>query len=338
MTSLHQWMAEMMPAVEEHLKREVAQVEADLYHDLRYMLEYHMGWEGPGAGPDAQGKRIRPLLVLLCCQAAGSEWRKALPVAAAVELLHNFSLIHDDIQDQSPQRRGRNALWVDWGIAQAINAGDLMFSLANQSVLSLVEHCTPSMTVKIAKIFQRACIDLTHGQFLDISYERETELPLEAYWPMITNKTAVLIGTCCEMGSLLGGAASAKVRAYRNYGLALGLAFQTVDDWLGIWGDAQRTGKSIESDLVSGKKTYPVLHALKKKGAFTERWRSGPINPEEVVQLAELLKAEGAYEATLQEADRLTHLAKDHLSRACPEPLMREVLLELTDLLLRRDN
>ena len=128
--ALKDYMQAMQPAIETELQQLINQSIPSEYPELRAMLTYHMGWEGEGAGPEAQGKRIRPLLVLLCAEAAGGNWRSALPAAAAVELLHNFSLIHDDIQDNSPLRRNRPAVWVKWGAAQAINAGDVLFTLA----------------------------------------------------------------------------------------------------------------------------------------------------------------------------------------------------------------
>ena len=136
---LQDYIQVMRPAVEDELRKMIHRSVPAEYPELRAMLEYHMGWEGEGAGPDAQGKRIRPLLGLLSAEAAGGSWRDALPVAVAVELLHNFSLIHDDIQDNSPLRRSRPTVWVKWGIAQAINAGDVLFTLAFLSLQDLAE-------------------------------------------------------------------------------------------------------------------------------------------------------------------------------------------------------
>src|SRR4030067_283120 len=142
------------------------------------MVAYHLGWEGDGAGSDARGKRIRPLLVVLACAAAGGDWGKALPAAAAVELVHNFSLIHDDIQDNSPLRRGRTTVWKHWGIPQAINAGDAMLTLAHLSALRLANTISAEVAIQAATIFQQACLQLTKGQYLDLSYENRRPLSL----------------------------------------------------------------------------------------------------------------------------------------------------------------
>ncbi len=147
---LSDWVTQMHPAVEETLRQIVDasfppehDSQSPLWAELRHMLTYHLGWDGPGSGPDAQGKRIRPLLVLLSAAAVGGSWQSALPGAAAVELLHNFSLLHDDIQDQSETRRGRPTVWTRWGIPQAINAGDAMFTLVPLAINQLSSHHAP---------------------------------------------------------------------------------------------------------------------------------------------------------------------------------------------------
>jgi geranylgeranyl diphosphate synthase type I len=293
----------MRPAVEVELKETIDLLVEDQYAGLRSMLAYHLGWEGEGAGPDAQGKRIRPLLALLSAAALGADWKKALPAAVGVELLHNFSLIHDDIQDQSPARRGRPTVWVKWGMPQAINAGDLMFTLAYQALLKL----TPAeVALAATQTLSQACVRLTEGQYLDLSYETSRDLPVQSYWSMIAGKTAALLAACCELGALAARAGPDQCQAMHNFGYALGLAFQVEDDWLGIWGEPSLTGKSVESDLVSGKKTLPVVYALSLNQAFARRWHSGPVTPPEVPGLAELLADEGAGEFTRQEARRLT--------------------------------
>ena len=135
--ALDQLREVMLPSIEEVLQQEVEKSGAGGTHELRQMLRYHLGWEGEGAGRKAQGKRIRPLLVLLAAHASGGDWSEALPSAASVELLHNFSLIHDDIQDNSAHRRGRPTLWKKWGVPQAINAGDSLFALAHDALRGL---------------------------------------------------------------------------------------------------------------------------------------------------------------------------------------------------------
>jgi len=334
--NLQDYIRIMRPEIETHLQMVIQRGISVQYPELQGMLTYHMGWEGEGAGPEAQGKRIRPLLVLLCAEATGGEWRKALPAAAAVELLHNFSLVHDDIQDQSPLRRSRQTVWVKWGTAQAINAGDVLFTLAFRSLQDLSPVLPADRVLDASRLLQNTCLRLTEGQYLDISYESRRVLPAEDYWPMIGGKTSALLGCCAELGALSAGADAERRAAFREYGFSLGLAFQVLDDWLGIWGDAELTGKSVESDLVTGKKTLPVVYALSHPARFAERWGRGQIMPDEVPALADLLKAEGAYEYTLQTAQTLTEKSLQYLQQAASGNDAAGAIVELTHSLLKR--
>jgi geranylgeranyl diphosphate synthase type I len=328
---------ELTEAIEEDLHRAVDQAGEPGLEEFRAILAYHLGWEGAGAGPEARGKRIRPLLVLLSAAAAGGDWRAALPAASAVELIHNFSLIHDDIQDNSPLRRGRPTVWKRWGIAQAINSGDAMLTLAHLAALRLAEQLSVETALQAAAILQRACLHLTQGQFLDLSYEARGDLSLEAYWPMVKGKTAALLAACTETGALAASAPEDCRAAYRRFGQALGLAFQAQDDILGIWGDAALTGKSADSDLLAGKKSLPVLFGLSQEGKFAARWVQGPIQAEEVEGLAAQLEAEGGRAFAEETANRLTQEALAALAETGPRGEAGEALAELANRLLRRD-
>ena len=323
-------------AVESELQQQVSRLDeprTKIYHE---MLTYHMGWTGEGAGPEATGKRIRPLLVLLTAAASGGSWESALPAAAAVELVHNFSLVHDDIQDNSDKRRGRPTVWVKWGMPQAINAGDGLFVLSNLAITDLSASYPAETVVKAAQILHNTCLDLTRGQYLDISYEKRTNLGVEDYWPMVSGKTAALLAGCCQIGALLGGADESTLDAYRSFGHYLGLAFQVQDDILGIWGDEALTGKSAAGDLVEGKKSLPVLAGLGKKGKFAARWAEGPIRPDEVEEVAKLLANETGYEVAHEMAKQMTDLALNSLREANPQGEAGEALGALADKLLGR--
>ncbi len=259
----------MLETIEKELQHQVARLDQPRTKQFHEMLTYHMGWTGEGAGSFATGKRIRPLITLLSTSSVldGKEdkninamnWLHAKSAAAAIELIHNFSLVHDDIQDNSDLRRGRRTVWVKWGAPMAINVGDAMFVIANQSILDLIEHYPADMVVKAARILNDCCLDLTRGQYLDMSYEERNDLSIEDYWPMIGGKTSALLSACTHIGSLLGYANEEKQESYRLFGYHLGLAFQVQDDILGIWGDEALTGKSAASDLVEGKNSLPVL-------------------------------------------------------------------------------
>jgi geranylgeranyl diphosphate synthase type I len=337
--NLDEWTALVQPQIESELRAAVDQHISPRTPELRQMLAYHMGWEGEGSGPAAQGKRIRPLIVLLCAGASGASggsWDCALPAAAAVELIHNFSLIHDDIQDQSPLRRGRPTVWVKWGIAQAINAGDTMFTLAFTALTRLQETATPALALQAHGLLEQVCLDLTHGQYLDISYEKRTDLTVDDYWPMVEGKTAALLAGCAELGGLSGGADPRAQAEFRRFGRCLGLAFQALDDWLGLWGDAALTGKSTDSDLVAGKKTLPILYGLGRNGPFARRWNAGPIPPEEAPSVARMLAEEGAREYTQQAADDLNRQALQALDAAAAPGDLKDALVELSARLLQR--
>ena len=327
----------ILPAIELELQRQTSHLNASrtsLYHE---MLTYHMGWTGEGAGPEASGKRIRPLLTLLTTASCGANWLFALPGAAAIELVHNFSLVHDDIQDNSDKRRGRSTVWVKWGIPQAINAGDGLFVLANLAILDLITNYQAETVVRVAQMLNSTCLDLTRGQYLDISYEKRTDLGVEDYWPMISGKTAALLSDCCAIGAVLGNADEQTVEAYRSFGNYLGLAFQIQDDILGIWGNETMTGKSVASDLLEGKKSLPVLVGLSKKGKFADRWSRGPIQPGEVEEIAGLLASEGGYGYAHDAARQMTDLALNSLREADPQGEAGDTLMDLADQLLKRE-
>lgn len=337
----------MLDAIEAELKRQVSRLDQPRIGAFHEMLTYHMGWTGEGSGPRAAGKRIRPLMTLLSAasfyrakeseEKSEANWQNAISAAAAIELIHNFSLVHDDIQDNSELRRGRKTVWVNWGAPMAINVGDALFVIANQAVLDLSTKYPADIVVKAAKVLSQACLELTQGQYLDMSYEERTNLTIEDYWPMIAGKTSALLSACTNIGALLGYANDAQVEDMRLFGYHLGLAFQVQDDILGIWGNEAVTGKSASSDLVEGKNSLPVLFALEKKGQFAERWNRGPITMEEVSSVAQLLENEGAkaYAEEISEAE--TQKALQHLHKASPQGEAGRNLTELAHLLLKRN-
>ena len=335
---MNEFSQTLLQAIEDELKKQVARLDEPhtaLYHE---MLTYHMGWTGEGAGPKATGKRIRPLLVLLASAAVGGDWQKTLPAAAGIELIHNFSLLHDDIQDNSETRRGRPTAWTLWGVAQAINAGDGMFILANMAIGDLAEDHPAELVLQGERIFQEACLNLTRGQHLDIDYETRKQIAAGDYWTMIGGKTATLIAASMELGALFGGADADLRLAYRDFGHYLGLSFQVQDDILGIWGDEAVTGKSAASDLLEGKKTLPVLFGLEKDGDFAKRWLEGKTRrKEDVSELASMLEREGARHKAQEAADRMTDMALNALRQADPQGEAGDELFALAEWLLKRE-
>jgi len=329
-------LATLLPAIEAELKRQIARLDTPRGRDFHEMLTYHMGWTGDGSGPEAAGKRIRPLLTLLTASACGADWQPALPAAAAIEIVHSFSLVHDDIQDRSEKRRGRPAVWVRWGAPMAINVGDALLMLSSLAMLDLVASYPSDTVSAAAAVLSSSCLSIAEGQFLDMSYASRTDLQVEDYWPMVSGKTAALLSASCHLGALLAGADAGRQDSYRSFGNYLGLAFQIQDDLLGIWGDEAITGKSVASDLVEGKKTLPILVGLNRKGRFAQRWADGPITPPEVAELARILAGESAYEYTHSAAKQMTDSAIDALREADPQGEAGEALMSLAEKLLRR--
>ncbi len=326
-------IGEMRSAVEEDLKLTINLSFSDTFHELRDMISYHMGW----MDDFAQGKRIRPLLLLLINQTLAKDWKNAVPAASAIELIHNFSLIHDDIQDHSETRHGRPTLWKTVGIAQAINAGDALFTIGLKKIWDLQKVFDIGLVSRISVILNQTCLRLTQGQYLDISFEGRSQISDRDYLEMIAGKTTALLSTCTQIGAMLSEASSSSVLSAVEYGHNLGLAFQIVDDYLGIWGDSSVIGKSAAIDLVNRKKTYPVLLGLATDNRFTKRWNAGPISEEEAPVVADLLAESGAKSVTIQKADEYTQKALTNLSELCPKPETRQVLEDLTQWLLKRN-
>lgn len=244
------------------------------------MSGYHMGWldEHGRERPNVAGKLVRPSLCLWACEACGGNADDAIPAATAVEWVHNFTLVHDDIQDGDRDRHGRPTVWAVWGVAQAINAGDALHALAFRVLTRSVIN--PERRLCAVRALSTATLEVVEGQCLDLALEGRVEIPLRGYLRMVRAKTGALLGAALEMGALVGGAPEAAVRRFRRAGYLLGLAFQMRDDWLGTWGDSALTGKSSAGDIGRRKASYPLVaayHALspqkqkRLRDAFVER-------------------------------------------------------------------
>lgn len=332
--SLEEFRGLTRPFIENELKQIIQRDNGGIYDGLRGMMAYHFGWEGDGAGEKAQGKRIRPLLTLLSTEAAGKKWKDALPAAAAVELIHNFSLIHDDIEDRSDYRHGRKTIWTMQGEAQAINTGDCMFALAFKALTRSTGE--PSDVLKAVDLLQSTCVQLTKGQFLDMAYENAESLSVDSYWPMVGGKTASLLACSAAIGATVTGADQQVIDALKEFAWNLGLAFQAQDDWLGIWGDSALTGKSADSDLMTGKKSLPILYGLTVSAEFQKRWKKRPFDIEETSDLARLLINEGVQAWVEEETLRLTGLAQTALEKLPDRNIACNDLLSLAGQLLKR--
>jgi geranylgeranyl diphosphate synthase type I len=232
---------------------------------LAGMVRYHLGELGPDLQPTApgtvdRGKRIRPAVAMLAAVATGGEAARAAPAAAAIELLHNFTLIHDDIQDESPTRRHRPTVWHQWGAGQAINAGDALFAAAHLPFFRLADlGVAPVVTLRLLEAFERTTIDIVAGQTLDLGFEGRADVTADDYLTMIAGKTAAIVQYAAWAGSLLGGVDDPVADQFAAFGLALGLGFQLRDDALGIWGAPAETGKARADDIRRRKQSLPIL-------------------------------------------------------------------------------
>src|SRR5919107_1742400 len=232
---------------------------------LSGMVRYPLGYAGRDLQPldrraVDRGKRIRPAVALLAAGAAGGEPRAAAPVGAALELLHNFSLVHDDIQDESPTRRHRPTVWSLWGIGQAINAGDALFAMAHLPLYRLASSgVSAQLRLRLLEAFDRMTIAIVEGQTQDLVFEARPDVSPGEYLEMIAGKTAAIVRFAAWAGALLGGADEASASLWADFGLALGLVFRVRDDLLGIWGAQEATGKAPADDVRRRKQSLPIL-------------------------------------------------------------------------------
>lgn len=327
---------EMAEAIEAELADVIAPLEGAPQAEMGTMVRYHFGWQKEGGATG--GKRIRPLLSLLVCAAAGGHWSRAVPAAAAVELVHNFSLIHDDIEDASETRRGRPTLWVNWNLPQALNTGDALLILSQAAIHRLRERQVPDRTVvQVFERLNRACLRLTIGQHLDLDFEGREEIEEDDYLRMVGGKTSALIGAASAIGAQLADAPPARVAAYESFGVHLGMAFQIEDDILGIWGEPEKTGKPAGDDLRSRKKSLPVVYGLARAQEFRQLWSEGSNTHSAIEAMKGALAAAGARRHAAELASEHTELALGWLAEAKPTGPAAAELEGLANRLLGRD-
>jgi geranylgeranyl diphosphate synthase type I len=269
------------------------------------MMRYHMGWATVEFADDRVhgGKRLRPLLCLLCCAAAGGDPHIAVPAAAAIELLHNFTLVHDDIQDNSAYRRHRRTVWSIWGMAQGINVGDGMHAIANRALTRLRAHdVPPARVLDLMEAFDTTVLRICEGQYRAVDFERRWDITADDYLHMIGGKTAAIFAFAAFVGATLADAVPEYKQAFDRFGNALGLGFQVRDDILGIWGDPAVTGKETGDDIRRRKKSLPILilhdRAPEKERAYLESLYAGDeVPPEAVATVLQLLESAGVHDA-----------------------------------------
>ena len=267
-------------------------------------IRYHLGFEDEAR----RGKRLRSRLVLAVAEEEGGDPAAALDPACAVEIIHEFSLVHDDIEDGDRLRRGRETVWSRFGVAHGINAGDALCAVAYLALLDGTVTRPADRTVAMTRALHEAHLAMCGGQARDIAFETQTLVSMDDYRAMAGGKTAALFGAACELGALCAGASDERARAYRHLGRAYGLAFQIEDDVLGTWGDPGTTGKPSGSDLARRKWTFPVVWAVAGPPSAARETiaaayaRGDALDPAAVAAAIASLDALGAREAALDAA------------------------------------
>ena len=311
---------------------------------LRNMLRYHMGWQdehGHSCSRES-GKFIRSTLCLLSCQAVGGDMSQAMPAAAAVELIHNFSLIHDDIEDASDERHHRPTVWRLWGQSQAINAGDAMFTLAYLELLKLKEKgIADEKVASSTKMLSLACSELCEGQYLDVEYENRLDTTVEDYLDMAAKKTAALLAVATSLGAYLGSEDSKVVDFFYLFGKELGMAYQICDDILGIWGVEENIGKSA-GDISQRKKTLPVVYGLQNSDGEARKrleklYSQKSIEGEDIMEVMKILDQSGARDYAENLAEQYYCKALVHLEATQLDTSRQALLKEIACFLLNRD-
>ena len=329
-----------LAAIETEMRRSFA-VSAKELAPYYGMISYHLGWVDQSFCPSEQrpGKRLRPVLCLLSCEACGGDWGQAVPAAATLELLHNFSLIHDDIEDGSPQRRHRPTVWSLWGEAQAINVGDGLFAISRLALQRLSERgISPEKIVRAFRYVDETCLQLTEGQYLDLAFEEQERVTVDMYTEMIGKKTAALMACSTQLGALLATDDEFVIDSYRSFGYQLGLLFQIVDDMLGIWGSSEATGKGVGEDIISKKKSLPVLYALQQSDELRDIYRQESMDAEQQQIVMERLESLSARQYAEEMAARYLELALDTLENTRIQNQAQENLRKIAHFLVERQH
>jgi len=290
----------------------------------------------------AGGKKLRPSLVVLSAEAVGGQVKSALKTGAAVELIHTFSLIHDDIMDQDEKRRGKPSVHVLWGEPTAILAGDTLFSKAFETVMRSEEDGVPAPTILPAlNAVVDSCVKICEGQALDMGFAERNDVTEEEYLNMIFKKTAALIAAATKAGAIVGGGTPEQIEALSEYGRLIGMAFQIQDDYLDVASSEEDLGKPVGSDIVEGKMTLLVVNAL-ARASEEDHNRLLTILKEEgdehVSEAMEIMEKYGSIEYAWQVAQEDVNQAKQLLRDVLDDSPAREALLLIADFVLQRSN
>ena len=313
--------------------------------DILTMLKYHLGWVDESGRPvvSSQGKRLRPSLCMFASEAVGGVPERALPAAAALELVHNFSLIHDDIQDGDLQRHHRPTVWALWGKPKALQAGNVLRVMADMGVQrQFGDEIEPDVVAQCSRALSDACLEMIEGQYMDMDFEGRTDVDAAGYLEMIAKKTGALIRCSMQMGSLVGGGNVKTVQAMSNCGSYLGLAFQIRDDYLGVWGSAEETGKPIGNDLRRKKNSLPLVYAMERAdGVQREQihtiYARDEVDDRDVAAMMNVMEDLGVQSYLQKLAEQQAGLAQQAMRSVETTKAAREDMQELVEFLLTRE-
>ena len=322
--------AEYLPDVGAWLRDALADPAAGINH----LLRYHMGWEDAEGvqGPSDGGKALRPVLCLTACELAGGDWRRALPAAAALELVHNFSLVHDDIQDGDVLRRGRETLWSLWGVPAALSGGNAMRVIADRTLAKLeTSGLPPASVMRASAELNRRYLEMIEGQYLDMAFEQRPRVTVAEYLDMIGRKTGALFESAMFLGALVANDDPRQAHAFGACGRRMGIAFQVRDDYLGVWGDPAKTLKPL-TDIQRKKRSLPMLYMLEAasredRECLAAAYADDQISSENLERILLLLDRLGAEEYVTRTAEACASEAVS-LAAALGLPAGRQRTLE----------
>ena len=317
--------------MEEELERRAALVTATIEKLLPVMHPRGL-YEASRHLVDSGGKRLRPSMLLLAAEAAGGEALALAPAAVSIELVHNFTLIHDDIMDNADVRRGRPAVHKIWGQSGAILAGDTLYSKAFQ-VLGMTA-ASPERILGAMNMLSRTCTAICEGQWLDMEFESKDRVTENEYMEMIEKKTGVLYGASAGMGALLAGAPLEVVRALDEFGRLTGMGFQLQDDVIDLLTPEEVSGKKQGEDLIEGKKTLIMIHAF-ANDIVVPVFSKKDASAEEIFRSISILEGSGSIEYARSRAEEMVAQGKRALD-VLPPSSAKETLLELADYMIRR--
>lgn len=323
------------------LRDSLSQQHSDVYD----MLRYYMGWVDENGRPHEamEGKALRPTLCLFACEAVGGALEMAMPSAVALEFIHNFSLIHDDIQDRDEIRHNRKTLWAVWGDPKALVAGNVLRVVADECLHQLLDSGLDyDRALAAGTLLTEAYLEMIEGQYLDLQFEGRHDISMSDYLNMISRKTGALIRCSLNLGAVVGAQEQGVADAFKESGRAMGYVFQIIDDVLGVWGDEETTGKPVGADIRRKKNSYPVVYTMgrandKDQKMLNEIYEKDELDDSDVDSVLAVMDRLDVKNQAQQEAEKYANVALESLA---PVELSREARQEVEDLahfLLVRD-